>query len=112
LLFQEAVWILPSNPRGEEQFRRLAADILDMVGEAYLWEAELVFLCQDETLFARIISEVVRGYQTILDALQSLVADLESLSRQYQYNNLKDYFNSELGKRVKETFHTVHKGKT
>jgi hypothetical protein len=103
LFFQDAVWILPSNPRTEEQLRWLAAEILEMDGEASLWEAELAFPHQDESLVTRFNEQEDRGYQPIQDALQMPEADLEGLSRQYQQSKVKDYFNSELGKRVKET---------
>jgi hypothetical protein len=102
VFFQDAVWILPSNSRAEEQLRWLAAEILEMGGEASLWEAEMAFPRQDEALIARFNEQVDGGYQAIQDALQSPEADLEILSRQYQQNKAKDYFNSEAGKRIKE----------
>jgi len=37
-----------------------------------------------------------------IDALQSAEADLEVLSRQYQQNKGKDYFNSAPGKSIKD----------
>jgi hypothetical protein len=102
LFYQDAVWILPSNSRAEEQLRWLAAEILEMEGEAALWEAEMAFPRSDEALVARFTEQVDRGYQAIQEALEAPEPDLENLSRQYQQNKGKDYFNSQLGKRVKE----------
>jgi hypothetical protein len=80
----------------------LAAEILEMGAEATLWEAAMAFPRQDQVLVTQFTEQVDRGYQAIQDALQSPEADLEGLSRQYLQNKGKDYFNSELGKRIKE----------
>jgi hypothetical protein len=101
LFFQDAVWVLPSNPRAEEQFRWLAVEILEMGGEANLWQAEMAFPRQDEELSARFTGQVNVVYQAILEALHQPGPDLEGLSRQYQQNKAKDYFNSELGMLIK-----------
>lgn len=50
LFGQDTVWILPLTARTKEQFQWLAAEIQKLHGEATLWEAQLAFSHQEETL--------------------------------------------------------------
>jgi hypothetical protein len=102
LLHQEISWILPSNARTREQFQWLSAEIIEMGGEATLWEANLILGVSDETLMRILIEQVDQPYQAIIERLEQGDTDLESLSRQYQQILSKDYFKSETGRRLRE----------
>ena len=102
LLHQESCWILPSNARTQEQIQWLSAEIIEMGGEATLWEASLLLGAADETLKQKFVEQVDQPYMEIIERLEKGEADLESLSRQYQQVLSKDYFNSDTGKRLRD----------
>jgi len=99
---QDSVWVLPDTARTREQFRWLAAEIVEMSGEATLWEASLVQGVSEDALVRQFQEQVNPGYQEILDRLPSGSDDLETLSRQYQQLYSKDYFHSEQGQRARQ----------
>lgn len=99
---QDLVWVLPDTAYTREQFRWLAAEIMEMDGEATLWESSLLQGISEDALVRQFQEQVNPGYQEILNNLQSEAVDLDSLSRQYQQIVLKDYFHSELGQRVRK----------
>src|SRR4051812_28239151 len=41
LLLQDAVWVLPATPHTREQLRWLATEIVELHGEASVWESRL-----------------------------------------------------------------------
>lgn len=94
--------MLPDATQTREQFRWLAAEIVEMDGEATLWEASLVQGVSDEALIYQFQEQVNPGFQQILDRLQSGTESLEALSRRYQQLTVKDYFHSELGQRARQ----------
>lgn len=102
VLHQDICWILPSNNRTQEQFRWLAAEIIEMGGEASLWEADLAFGTTNDTIIQRFIEQVEEPYRELLKTLESDEADLEQLSREYQLILYKDYFKSKTGRRLRE----------
>ena len=102
VLFQETVWVLPFTPRTQEQFQWLAAEIVEMGGEAALWEARPSLFGTGEGLIAQFCAQVDEGYQALLAQLESPDADLDALSRQYQQILSRDYFQSEAGQRVRQ----------
>lgn len=102
ILHQESCWVLPSNPRTHEQLQWLATEIIEMGGEATLWEADSILGTPDETLIQKFIEQVDQPYMEIIERLEQGEADLESLSRQYQQILLKDYFKSEIGRELRE----------
>ena len=78
--YQDAVWILPGSPRTLEQFQWLAAEIVELNGEAALWEAQLALSGKDETLIEQFQQQVEQAYTEILSQLEQPDADLEALS--------------------------------
>ncbi len=102
ILLHDAVWVLPANPHTQEQFQWLAAEILEMGGEALLWEGQLTLAGQDDVLVQEFVAQVGKAYDEILAELESREANLSALSRRYQQIRLEDYFQSELGQRVRE----------
>src|SRR5215212_3058885 len=102
LLIQDAVWVLPATPRTQEQFQWLAAEIQEQGGEALLWEARLLLGTPEEGLRQQFVEQVDREYAVILAALGAADANLAALSRQYQQARLADYFQSPLGRQVRD----------
>jgi hypothetical protein len=101
LLFQDAVWVLPDTPRNWEQYQWLAAEIGEMGGEATFWSAQPALEGQDESIIQQFTSHVDRAYQELLTALHQPDADLDFISRQYQWFKGRDYFKSEFGQQVR-----------
>ena len=101
VLLHDAVWVLPANPRTQEQFQWLAAEIIEMGGDALLWEGQLALVGQDEILVQQFVVQVENAYREILTELEGDDVDLSALSARYQQVRLEDYFQSELGQRVR-----------
>ncbi|MFL5733760.1 MAG: Chromate resistance protein ChrB [Chloroflexia bacterium] len=120
ILLYDAVWVLPSNPRTQEHFQWLAAEIVELGGNALLWEARLMSEPQEEQLVKQFLAEVDSEYAGILAALREpdvqpelrgemageqerrAEPDLAALSRRYQQVKLEDYFQSALGRQVRD----------
>lgn len=102
LLLQEAIWILPDNPRNAEQLQWLAAEIQEMRGETYLWRAEVLLGISEKVLAARFAEQVDRQYRLLLRKLAARKPDLPALSRAYQQVSGQDHFHSRLGDQVRE----------
>ena len=102
ILLHDSVWILPATPRTREQLRWLANEIVELSGEAMVWESQLTFGIDEERLIAQFTDAVDREYRQILAALKTKNCDLAALSRQYQQAKAQDYFNSDMGRRVRE----------
>jgi len=102
ILFQDTVWVLPRTARTLEQFQWLSAEIIEMGGEAALWESTPVLTGTIEALTALFQEQVNDGYRGLLAQLEQPEIDLDTLSRQYQQILQKDYFQSELGQRVRQ----------
>jgi hypothetical protein len=101
LLLQDAVWALPATPQTMEHFQWLASEIVELKGEATLWEATLLARGQEEELVRRFGAAVERGYREILHGLRNKQPDISGLSRRYQQLAAQDYFHNKLGDRVR-----------
>lgn len=103
VLLHDSVWILPENSRTLEQFQWLAAEITELGGEAQLWRSQAELAQQEPAIVEQFLSQVNKIYEQILEELnQNDDADLTALSRKYQQTHIQDYFQSELGKKVRE----------
>src|SRR5260370_27918240 len=107
VLLHDAVWVLPPTPYTREQLQWLTTEIVEMSGEALLWEAQLISAEQDEVLVQQFTVQAEAGYNEILSSLVQPEADLAALSRQYQQVKASDYFSSALAARVRETLITA-----
>jgi hypothetical protein len=102
ILLHDSAWVLPENDRTKEKLQWLAGEIEEMEGgEALLWKADLLFTGSDADLKQRFTDQVDGLYRAILDGLAAPDADVAALSRQYQQASQQDYFQSELGQRVR-----------
>ncbi len=101
VLLQDSIWVLPATSATQEQLQWLAAEIVELGGEATLWRSELAFAGQDKTIVAQFASQIEAPYREILKSLKRKKPDLAALSRKYQQVLCRDYFHSELGKKVR-----------
>jgi hypothetical protein len=98
---QDAAWLLPAAPRTQEQFQWLAAEIVELGGEATIFASEVLF-ASDTDWLAEEFNKPVRGaYQEILVAMKRKDRDLAALSRKFQQVQAQDYFQLELGAEVR-----------
>ncbi len=102
ILYLDAVWMLPESSRTREQFQWLAAEISEMGGEAIVWSAQPAQPGQDEYLIRHFTDQLAKPYQDLLDELKQAGANIEALSRQYQWLKSRDFFNSEIGQQVRD----------
>ena len=102
VLFQDAVWVLPNTARTQEQFRWLAAEIVEMGGEVALWESQPALSNTYDGLVQQFREQTDQAYVEILKQLDKRNPYLEALSRQYQQARQKDYFQSQVGEKVRE----------
>ena len=103
MLLHDAVWVLPATPQTKEHFRWLAAEIAELDGEATVWESRLATGDEDQ-LAEQFSAAVEPAYREIMSAMKAKDADLAALSRRYQQVRAQDYFDSELGQRLREAF--------
>jgi hypothetical protein len=101
VLVNETFWVLPENNRTREQFRWLAASILEYNGQVSVFSGSSVMVGQDETLEQLFLEKIEPAYQEILEALEQDEPDLLTLSRQFQTVLAQDHLKSALGKQVK-----------
>jgi len=98
---QDAVWVLPATSRTQEQFQWLAAEIVELGGEATLFISEILLANEAESLAARFEAPVRQAYQEILQALKRKTRDLGALSKRFQQIQSQDYFRCDLGAQVR-----------
>jgi hypothetical protein len=101
VLLHDSVWLLPATPRTQEQFQWLAAEIVELGGEATCWRSELVLGCTNAELTAMFEAEIEPVYREILKSLKRKRPDLAALGRTYQQAQTRDYFASKLGQQVR-----------
>jgi hypothetical protein len=109
-LLHDSVWCLPSTPKTKEQFQWLTVEIQELGGEASLWESHLVLGMKEEYIIKEFLNQVDQEYTEILDELQKEQIELVSLHKKYQQIKIKDYFQSDLGKRVLEELQIARGG--
>ena len=107
---QDAIWVLPATPRTQEQFQWLASEIVELEGEASLFQSQLIFASDGASLQERFEKPVREAYEAILAALKRRKPDLASLSKRYQHAKDQDYFQCELGERVRKKLLSTTEG--
>ncbi|HEY3365031.1 MAG TPA: Chromate resistance protein ChrB [Symbiobacteriaceae bacterium] len=110
ILVHDAAWVLPDSARNREQFQWLAAEILEMGGDAAVWETRLLLAGQDETLTQQFLQQAAVPYREILAELAGAEPDLAALSRRFQQAQAQDYFGSPLGRQVREALLSARGG--
>ena len=102
IALQDALWVLPATPRTREQFQWLAAEIVELGGEASLFSSQVVFHTRKESLQEQFEAPIRAAYSEILTALKRRQPDLSALSKRYQQVKSQDYFRSPLGEQVRQ----------
>lgn len=98
---QDAAWVLPATPRTQEQFQWLAAEIVELAGDATIFVSEVLFASDTEKMAEEFNKPVREAYRQILAALRRKDRDLAELSRKFQQVQAQDYFQLELGGEVR-----------
>ncbi len=98
---QDAAWVLPAARRTQEQFQWLAAEIVELGGEATVFASEVLFASDTDRLAEEFNEPLRKAYQEILAALKRKDRDLAALSRKFQQTQARDYFQLELGAEVR-----------
>ena len=111
ILLNEAVWILPDTPRTAEQFQWLAVEIQEKRGDVVLWRSNLILGQSEEALIEKFRQQVDSEYKALMKLLDRKQHDLSKISQEYQQVITRDYFQSEMGRQVKERLLAL-RGKT
>lgn len=98
---QDAVWVLPLNPRTREHFQWLADEIGEVGGEATIWESRAISDGHDEALIDRFRKAIEEQYRMIITELRRKDRDLAALSRRYREVLARDYFAAQLEGQVR-----------
>ena len=69
LLIDGAMWVLPATPRTREEFQWLAAEIIELGGQATLWEAHALQVGRDQSLQDAFLDQANARYRKLLDEL-------------------------------------------
>ncbi len=99
---QDAIWVLPATARTQEQFQWLASEIIELKGEASIFQSRLLFASEGDSLRERFEAPAQAAYVEILAALKRRKPDLAALSTKFQQAKDQDYFRCELGERVRQ----------
>ncbi len=102
IALQDAAWVLPKTPRTQEQFQWLAAEIVELKGEAILWEAAQLYAADPNALRRQFADSVETEYQEIISELKKKDRDLAVLSKRFQEAQSRDYFESSLGQKARD----------
>jgi hypothetical protein len=103
ILLHDGAWILPATDQTREQFQWLASEIVEMDGEASVWDSQILPGPQEQALIREFVNQVDETYREILSELDKRVIDLSGVSRRYQQALAQDYFDSPLGQRVRKS---------
>jgi hypothetical protein len=99
---QDAIWVLPATPRTQEQFQWLAAEIIELGGDVSLYQSTLLLANDTNDLRMRFEEPVRAAYEDILKLLKRKKPDLAALSKVYQQVKERDYFQCDLGEKVRQ----------
>ena len=102
VLLHEAVWVLPDLPRTAEQIQWLAAEIEEMGGNAFYWQANSLMSSQEDSIVHQFQEQVDKVYSDLLKRLEKSKPDLQEISQEYQRALSQDFFHSKLGLLVRE----------
>jgi hypothetical protein len=101
ITLQDAAWALPANPKTQEHFQWLAAEIIEMGGEVALFKADLLLGHEPQALRERFEAPIRAAYVEILKGLKRRKPDLDALAKRYQQVKAQDHLNCALGDEVR-----------
>ncbi len=101
LLLHDSVWVLPSSDRTRERLRWLAMEIIELKGEATLWESRLDSAQQHADLVRQFSVQLDAEYRGLLEELKNPANDVNAIARRYQQTKVREYFTSSVGEQVR-----------
>jgi hypothetical protein len=110
LLLHDAVWVLPTTARNREHFQWLAAEVGELGGDAWLWQADALQVTQENQLVQQFLAQVEPAYQELLAALAHPDRDLAALARRYQQTLIRDHCESPLAAQVRAALLAAREG--
>ena len=110
LLLHDAVWVLPANARNREHFQWLAAEVDELGGNAWLWQADALQPMHENQLIQQFYVQVEPAYQELLAALGHPNQDMAALARRYQQILQQDHCGSPLGAQVRAALLATREG--
>jgi len=110
VLLHDAVWVLPDTPRTREHFQWLAAEIVEMGGEALVWESQLAPGSSEEALVQLFVEPIETAYAALIKAMRQTDPDYSKLAQQYQQLKQRDYFHANLGSQVRAALTSARGG--
>ena len=102
LLLHDSVWVLPLSTQTREQFQWIAAEIIEIGGEATVWVSEMESERESERLTKAFSTKTDSAYKEILTKLRQKNPNLAVLARRYQQVFARDYFESPIGAKVRK----------
>jgi hypothetical protein len=102
LHMHDSVWCLPAMDWTREQFQWLAVEISEFGGDAIVFESKTSLSGDGEKLREQFLEQVNGGFRELLEELGGEDLDLHDLSKRFQQLRKKDYFQSELGRKVQQ----------
>jgi len=111
ILLHDSIWVVPENERTSEQYQWLMAEIREMGGNAYYWKAVSILEEHDREVIEKFNRQVEDIYSKLLIEIDNSEADLQEISQQYQQAASQDFFQSGLGKQVREKLTLKRGGK-
>jgi hypothetical protein len=111
VLLHDSVWVLPATARAREHFRWLAAEIEEAGGGATIWESSRIVHGSEDDIRRRFLEQVEPGYEEILRELGGAPENSEPLARRFRQLQERDYFGSEIGRRVRDALMAARGGR-
>jgi hypothetical protein len=102
ILLHDAIWVAPDTPRTAEQFQWLRAEVQEMGGDAFYWKASSILEEHDGSITEMFRNQVDDIYSKLLKKIDRPGADWKEISSEYQLAASQDFFQSQLGKRVRQ----------
>lgn len=102
ILLHDAIWVIPETTRTKEQYQWLVAEVQEMGGEAHSWKAVSISDDHNQSIIKKFKKQVDDVYSKLLKRVDKPGANLQEISQQYQQAASQDFFNSEIGKQVRE----------
>ena len=106
---QDAVFVMPYSEKSFEQFHWLAAEIVEMDGEAEVWESYATTKSQEKSLIDKFNESTNAQYANIIEKLNKITpitviyereSQLRSVINEYMEIKYRDCFKADLGDKI------------
>jgi DNA-binding transcriptional regulator PaaX len=109
LALQDAIFAMPYSEKTLEQFHWLAAEIIEMDGEAEVWESYATTNAQEKSLVDKFNDNMNSKYAEIIEKLKKITPNesideketlLRSIIKEYMEIKYRDYFGADLATQI------------